>query len=261
MKKILIAGAGRMGSWLAEAMCLDYEIGVFDIDANRLKYLFNTHRIMKVEQIRDFNPDLVINASPLQQTEKVFKEIIPFLPDSCILSDIASVKNGLSKFYKKAGFRFVSTHPMFGPTFGNIKNLLGNNAVIIEESDPEGKAFFSEFYEKLEVKVFEYSFIDHDKIIAYSLTVPFCSSIVFAACMKQLEVPGTTFRKHLGTAQGLFSEDNFLLSQILLSPYSQERIEEIKDKLVDLIELIKNKDEEGLHELFSSIRKNIGMTV
>jgi prephenate dehydrogenase len=260
MKKILIVGAGRMGSWLAEAMCLDYEIGVFDIDAKRLKYLFNTHRIMRVEKIKDFNPDLVINASPLQQTVRAFEEIIPYIADNCIISDIASVKNGLSKYYKSAGFRFVSTHPMFGPTFGNVKNLSDNNAVIIEESDTEGKEFFSKFYESLHIKVFVYSFEEHDRVIAYSLTVPFCSTIVFAACMKQLEVPGTTFRKHLNTAQGLFSEDNFLLSQILLSPYSLERLEEIKDKLSDLIELLKNKDEAGLHHLFSSLRKNIGVT-
>ena len=260
MKKILIVGAGRMGSWLAEAMCLDYEIGVFDVDAEKLKYLFNTHRIMRPEEIKVFNPDLVINASPLQKTVAAFRKVIPYISSNCVISDIASVKNGLSKFYKSAGFRFVSTHPMFGPTFGNVKNLLGNNAVIIEESDSEGKEFFSKFYENLQVKVFEYSFEEHDRVIAYSLTVPFCSTIVFAACMKQLEVPGTTFRKHLSTAQGLFSEDNFLLSQILLSPYSLERLEEIKDKLSDLIELLKNKDEEGLHNLFSSLRKNIAMT-
>ena len=259
MKKILIIGAGRMGSWLAEAMCLDYEIGVFDIDPKKLKYLFNTHRIMRVEEIKDFNPDMVINASPLQKTVSAFKKVIPYILNNCVLSDIASVKNGLSKFYKNAGFRFVSTHPMFGPTFGNVKNLLGNNAVLIKESDKEGKEFFSKFYESLQVQVFEYSFEEHDKVIAYSLTVPFASTIVFAACMKQLEVPGTTFRKHLNTAQGLFSEDNFLLSQILLSPYSLERLEEIKDKLTDLIELLKNKDEEGLHSLFSTLRNNIGM--
>jgi prephenate dehydrogenase len=260
MKKILIVGAGRMGSWLAEAMCLDYEMGVFDIDPKRLKYLFNTHRLTHVEKIKDFDPDMVINASPLQQTVAAFEEVRPFISGHCVIADIASVKNGLSKYYKNAGFRFVSTHPMFGPTFGNIKNLEGNNAVIIKESDPEGKEFFNKFYESLHIKVYEYSFEEHDRIIGYSLAVPFCSTIVFAACMKQLEVPGTTFRKHLSTAQGLFSEDNFLLSQILLSPYSQERLEEIKDKLTDLIELINNKDENGLHNLFSSLRKNIDMT-
>lgn len=260
MKKILIVGAGRMGSWLAEAMCLDYEIGVFDVDAEKLKYLFNTHRIMRAEEIRDFNPDLLLNAAPLHHTVPVFNSVIPYISSNCIISDIASVKNGLADYYKNAGFRFVSTHPMFGPTFGNVKNLQGNNAVIIKESDTEGKAFFTKFYESLQIMLFEYTFEEHDRVIAYSLTVPFCSTIVFSACMKQLEVPGTTFRKHLNTAQGLLSEDNFLLSQILLSPYSLERLEEIKDKLSYLIELLNNKDEDGLHSLFASLRKNIGMT-
>ena len=40
---------------------------------------------------------------------------------------------------------FVSTHPMFGPTFGKMKDLSNENAIIIKESDEEGKAFFREF--------------------------------------------------------------------------------------------------------------------
>ena len=62
--------------------------------------------------------------------------------------------------------RYVSTHPMFGPTFGNIKELSGQNAIIISESDAEGKEFFKDFYRSLQLKIFEYSFVEHDQVIA-----------------------------------------------------------------------------------------------
>ena len=45
------------------------------------------------------------------------------LPKDCIISDIASVKTGLKKFYEESGFRYVSSHPMFGPTFASLSNL------------------------------------------------------------------------------------------------------------------------------------------
>ena len=45
------------------------------------------------------------------------------------------------------------------------------------------------------------------QMIAYSLTLPFASTMVFAACMNNTAVPGTTFRKHLEIAKGLLQED------------------------------------------------------
>ncbi|HEY9113388.1 MAG TPA: prephenate dehydrogenase/arogenate dehydrogenase family protein [Bacteroidales bacterium] len=257
IERILIAGAGKMGSWLAETFCLDYEVAVYDKNPDKLKYLFNTFRFKSLEEITEFKPQLLINAVGLKQTEKAFAELLPFLPKDCIISDISSVKNGLKNYYEKCGMRYVSTHPMFGPTFGNIKELSGQNAIIISESDKEGKEFFKDFYHQLQLKIFEYSFAEHDQVIAYSLSVPFSSTIVFSAVMKKLEVPGTTFKKHLSIAQGLLSEDDDLLSGILLNKYSVGKLREIMEKLQELIVMLEHEDEEALKELFGKLRENI----
>ena len=259
MERILIAGAGNMGSWLAETLCLDYDVGVYDTDPGKLKYLFNTFRFKEMTEIADFRPQLLINATGLKQTISAFKQILPHIPEDCIISDVASVKNGLSEFYEGCGFRFVSTHPMFGPTFGNIKDLEGESAIIISESDKEGKDFFRSFYRDLGLKMYEYDFVEHDKTIAYSLSIPFSSTIVFSACMKKLEVPGTTFRNHLKIANGLLSEDDYLLSGILLNKYSVESLYEISRRLDDLINMLENEKEKELHDLFNRLRNNIGM--
>ena len=58
--------------------------------------------------------------------------------------------------------------------------------------------------------------------------------------MKKQDAPGTTFSKHDEIARGLLSEDDYLLSEILMSPYSLEQIEKVRDKLNDLINLIRN---------------------
>lgn len=255
--KILVLGAGKMGSWLIESLCLDYEVAAFDSDLSRLKYFFNTVKLVSYEEIRKFDPDLVINAVSLEITVPVFREVLPFLRHDCILADITSVKNGLQKFYPESGRRFVSTHPMFGPTFANLKDLSGQSAIIISESDAEGKAFFRNFFESFNLKIFEYSFVEHDQTIAYSLSIPFASTLVFTACMKKQEAPGTTFRKHLDIAKGLFSEDDFLLSEILFSPFTLEQLELISEKMEYLREIIKEKDTEKMRVFLNGLRKNI----
>ena len=248
-----------MGSWLVESLCLDYEVGVFDTERSKLKYFFNSRKFLYYEEILDFTPDLLINAVSLDKTIVLFNEIISYLPENCIIADITSVKSGLEAYYKKLGRRFVSTHPMFGPTFGNVKNLSNENAIIITESDEEGKAFFREFYEGLQIKIHEYSFREHDETIAYSLSIPFSSTMVFAACMKEQEAPGTTFKKHFSIAEGLLSEDDYLLSEILLSPHSLGQVERINEQLEELIGMIKARDKDQLKGLFAKLRSNIGL--
>ena len=248
-----------MGSWLVESLCLDYEVGVYDVDRSRLKYFFNSRKFLYYEEILDFSPDMLINAVSLDRTIELFDEIKSYLPEKCILADITSVKSGLSDYYTKLGKRFVSTHPMFGPTFANLKDLSNQHAVIISESDEEGKAFFREFYSKLKINIHDYSFQEHDQTIAYSLSIPFASTMVFAACMKEQEAPGTTFKKHYRIADGLLSEDDYLLSEILLSPYSLGQVERISEQMEALKNMIKARDKDQLKEFFGMLRKNIGL--
>ncbi len=248
-----------MGSWMAESLCLDYKVGIYDKDHSKLRYFFKTKRLTNFDEIGEFKPDLLINAVNLENTRQVFEEVIQYLPYQCILADIASVKNGLKKFYNQSGRRFVSTHPMFGPTFGNVKDLSGESAIIIKESDEEGKQFFRSFYGSLSLNIFEYTFDVHDQTIAYSLSIPFSSTMVFAACMKKLEVPGTTFKKHLDIAVGVLSEDIYLLSEILFNPYTLEQVENIHDQLGELIDMIRKRNQKGIHKFIRKLRMNIGL--
>lgn len=248
-----------MGSWLVESLCLDYEVGVYDVDRSKLKYFFNSRKFLYYEEIMDFSPDLLINAVSLDKTITLFDEISSYLPEKCIIADITSVKSGLAEYYQKLGRRFVSSHPMFGPTFGNVKDLSDENAIIITESDEEGKEFFREFYSGLKIRIHEYSFQEHDETIAYSLSIPFSSTMVFAACMKEQEAPGTTFKKHFNIAEGLLSEDDYLLTEILLSPFSLGQVERISEQMESLIGMIRSRDKEQLKQFFERLRSNIGL--
>jgi prephenate dehydrogenase len=211
----------------------------------------------QLEEVKEFEPELVINCVTLKYTLDAFATVLPYLPKNCIISDIASVKTGLEEYYKNTGMRYVSTHPMFGPTFATLDNLSSQSAIIISESDHMGKAFFKDLYGSLRMKIFEYTFDEHDETIAYSLSIPFASTLVFASVMKPQEAPGTTFKRHMDIAKGLLSEDDYLLSEILFNPHTVTQVDQIRAELKTLIEIIDNKDTEKMQIFLAKVRKNI----
>ena len=137
----MILGAGKMGSFFVDLLSFEHTTAVYDIDPKRLRFMYNTERFTTLEEIAEFKPELVINAVTLKYTLDVFKQVMPYLPSDCILSDISSVKTGLREFYEQCGRRYVSTHPMFGPTFANLGALSNENAIIITEGDYMGRIF------------------------------------------------------------------------------------------------------------------------
>ncbi len=210
------------------------------------------------EEVQEFAPELVINAATLKYTIEAFNNVLPYLPQTCILSDIASVKTGLEEFYLERTRPYVSTHPMFGPTFASLSDLSTQSAIIISESSHlGGKVFFRDLYRRLKLNVFEYSFREHDETIAYSLSIPFASTLVFASVMKHQDAPGTTFKKHMNIAQGLLSEDDFLLTEILFNPYTPDQLVKIREKLKELLAIIVDKDSEKMKLFLTGVRKNI----
>ena len=255
--RILILGAGKMGSFFTDLLSFDHDVAVYEIDPKKLRFMYNTQRFTKLEEIEEFKPELVINAVSLKYTIDVFKQIMPLLPKECILSDISSVKTGVKEFYDNCGFKYVSTHPMFGPTFANLGKLSTENAIIISEGDYMGRIFFRDLYSKLGLNICEYTFDEHDRTVAYSLSIPFISTFAFAAVMKHQDAPGTTFKRHMKIAQGVLSEDDCLLREILFNPYTKDQVEQIREEMKELISIIETKDEEKMQAYLTKIRKNI----
>ncbi len=255
--KILVMGAGKMGSFFIDLLSFDHEVAVYERDAHRLRFTYNCLRFTSLDEVRDFAPELVINAVTVKYTLQAFEEVLPYLPDHCIISDIASVKTGLKEFYERTGHPYVSTHPMFGPTFANLNQLSEENAIIIKEGDYMGRIFFKDLYQKLGLNIYEYTFEEHDKTVAYSLSIPFVSTFVFSAVMKHQDAPGTTFKRHMKIARGVLSEDDYLLQEVLFNPYTHDQVEQICSELRDLLAIIDHRDADGMKAYLTRIRGNV----
>ena len=232
--KILILGAGKMGSFFIDLLSFEHEVAVYERDPKRLRFTYNTLRFTKLEEIDEFQPELCINAVTVKYTIPAFQQVIPHLPKECILSDISSVKTGLKEFYESTGMHYVSTHPMFGPTFANLNQLSEENAIIINEGDFIGRIFFKDLYTRLGLNIYEYTFE-----------------------MKHQDAPGTTFKRHMRIAKGVLNEDDYLLQEVLFNPYTSENVAQIRTELKELLEIIDNKDADGMKRYLTKIRNNV----
>jgi prephenate dehydrogenase len=256
---IAILGAGRMGTWLVKELSRSHDVGVHDLDPVKASASGVAAVFESPADLAPFRPDILINAVSLPRTVEAYEAVLPHLPPGCILADIASVKGKIPEFYRDCGFRFASVHPMFGPTFANVENLRNESAIIIKESDTAGAHFFRDFFGGLGLKIFEFSFEEHDRMIAYSLSVPFTSTRVFAASASSLTVPGTTFKKHLEIARGLLSESDDLLAEILFNTHTLPQLDMITGRLELLKHIVRQRDGQEASLFFDRLRSNIGL--
>ena len=259
--RILIMGAGKMGSFFIDLLSFDHEVAAYEKDARRLRFTYNCQRFTSLEEVKGFQPELVINAVTVKYTLSAFEEVLRVLPKDCILSDISSVKTGLKAWYDHCGHPYVSTHPMFGPTFANLNQLSEENAIIISEGDYMGRIFFKDLYQRLGLNIYEYSFEEHDKTVAYSLSIPFVSTFVFAAVMKHQDAPGTTFKRHMRIAKGVLNEDDYLLQEILFNPYTYVQVAQIRTELKELLQIINDKDAVGMKAYLTKIRNHVARDI
>jgi len=255
--KILVMGAGKMGSFFIDLLSFEHEVAVYEKNIRRMRFTYNCQRFTDLEEIKQFSPELVINAVTVKYTLPAFQEVLPYLPKDCILSDIASVKTGLKAFYETCKRPYVSTHPMFGPTFANLHQLNEENAIIINEGDYMGRIFFKDLYQRLGLNIYEYSFQEHDETVAYSLSIPFVSTFAFAAVMKHQDAPGTTFKRHMKIAKGVLNEDDYLLQEILFNPFTSGQVAKIREALKELIDIIDHKDADAMKDFLARIRRHV----
>ena len=75
--RILIMGAGKMGSFFLDLLSFDHETAVYEKDPKRMRFTYNCQRFTSMDEVRAFQPELVINAVTVKYTIPAFEEVIP----------------------------------------------------------------------------------------------------------------------------------------------------------------------------------------
>ncbi len=259
-RRILIAGAGRMGRWFITLLSNRHEVAVIEPLPERREFSEKVTIIDSYGEIRSFSPSLVINCAGLEITVDLFRELDPFLKGDTVLCDIASLKRGVEEYYRESGRRFVSLHPMFGPTLADMSSLQGYNMLIVNGSDKEYANFFRECFRPAGLAISEVDFNNHDEIMASALSAPMLSSIVFAASLNGHEsVPGgSSYRSQRELAMRLLDGDSEIMSLLLTNISTVGTIDKMIDSLTTIRGFVDKGDKDSIYraitELSSSLR-------
>jgi prephenate dehydrogenase len=238
IERVVIAGYGKMGSWLWNLLHDKFKVAVYETDKRIIDSTSGVDFIDPVSRISEFNPDIFINCVTPYNTIAAFQTVLPYLSADCILSDIASVKEGLVPFYDKCRHRFVSVHPMFGPTFSDMARPGGLTAYIISESDEKSKGFFRDIFSGAAINQIDIGFEEHDRLMATTLSVPVLSALLLHSAGTVDRVAGTTYEKYYELASRVFSEDDDLLNYILSNYNTQNVISKMSETLKQISEAL-----------------------
>ena len=55
--KILILGAGKMGSFFTDLLSFEHEVAVLESDPKRMRFIYNALRLQKPEEVAEFKPE------------------------------------------------------------------------------------------------------------------------------------------------------------------------------------------------------------
>jgi prephenate dehydrogenase len=265
MKAAVIGGTGRMGKWFAQFL---KEQGFKVIISGRTqertletaKEMGLEPAISNIQAVKE--ADFVVVSVPIEKTGEVIHEVSSQMKKGAILFDIASIKGEILEILKKAqnfGIRTISIHPLFGP---GTRNISGKKVLIIPiNEDYKTLIEVKDIFEDGGAKVHVVDAKIHDTMMALTLSFPHFLNVLFGKMIKSTNINevkewgGTTFALQLVLAESVASEDPSLYSSIQMNNPSFHRLlDNFMDYTKELIEVIKNRDEEAFVEYFKDLK-------
>lgn len=130
-ERVAVIGVGFMGGSFALACREATGCKVFGVDINQQaiekgKYMGVIEEgSTRLEQIKDFQPQLVILATPVRTFLPIAEKLKDLISPECIVSDLGSVKGSLVfRLEELLGERFVGGHPIAGTEKAGVENAL-----------------------------------------------------------------------------------------------------------------------------------------
>jgi len=174
--------------------------------------------------------DLLVVSVPAQAMESVLAQLVPHVPQGCIVADVCSVKTypieAMTRLYPGP---VVGTHPLFGPIppEDETPRVAVCPGRAPDHPDDESAAQAMErWFTLLGFAPFRTTAAEHDRAMAYIQGLNFVTTVAYLATgsRKELERFLTpSFKRRLGAAKKLLMEDSGLFRLIYeANPYSLE---------------------------------------
>ncbi len=249
----IVGGTGKMGDWFADLFRL-HGLAVF-CSGRRTEF-----------RARDLarRCDVVIVSVPVADTVKIIEEIGPLVRQSSLLMDLTSVKEApLSAMLKYSSSEVVGGHPLFGPEDSDSD---GKRMVFCPGRGEYGMKWATGLLEKSGIEIVFMNPVEHDRIMGLVQGVNHFSTLAMALCIcgsgfeleDILKCSTMTFRRRLARIRSMLGQSPSLFESIIVdNPRADKSIEQFKDSVERLFQIVKGKDTGRLDELFDSLKMKL----
>ena len=230
MNIAVVGAAGNMGRWFTNYFKRrGHNVRVYDErkkDAVALAKDVGAEYTPTLKQCIHTS-DVIFLSIPIEATPKTLAKIGKVIESGTLLVEISSLKSPTISALRRLPKQItpLSLHPLFGPGLTDLK--FGRIIVVkVYDLDREAELAKQLFPEASFVKC---DVEEHDRMIAYSLTLPYFLNLAFGLSISNLKVAklrqyaGTTLSVQLDLLEAIIQSSGHLLSTLMVkNPYSQE---------------------------------------
>lgn len=249
----IIGGQGQMGRLFADFFrTLGVEILVSDIGTKL------TNKKLAEQS------DIVIISVPINQTEKVIKEVLPHIRRDAAIMDLTSIKGAPVKWMLKGKCEVMGMHPMFGST-----NPIPGQTIILCHTKKSGywSKWMEDFLKENHVRIEKLTPRQHDQTMNIAQGLIHFAEIAFADSVRRCGMPveklfhftGKASEMKVQLAARLIAQDANLYGNIQISnPYALKSLKEFQKSVEELIKIVAKKDLAGFKKYFEKNKKFYG---
>ncbi len=263
MKVAVLGCSGRMGSFFVRHFT---EAGDSVTGSDRMPPARATpalkFRKLNSQAVRD--ADVVVVAVPMEETEKVVREVKQSLKKGSLLVEISSIKGrrpyNLKRILDASGVTLLSIHPLFGP-----KARSANLKICVVGDKREAATARGLFPEATLILL---SARDHDRLMAYALSLVHLVNLAFVSTLVKgvgaSEFGGVappTAAAQLNLSKAVLSQDPSLTTRMQFdNPFVAEVLSSLTRELQEIEKEIRERDSAGFERKFTALARDFART-
>ena len=265
----IIGGTDGLGKTLIYYFRDEFEVYITGTDHKKGRKIAKELNVQYIESNAGLAniSDILVIAVPIQFTSDVIREVAPFMKSGTLMVDVTSVKEEPSKTMAEAlpdNVEYIPTHPVFGPRTTRL-----DNQVIVLTADKKGK-WYPKVYNYLagkNMRIIETTAEKHDFMMSIVQVLTHFSFISTASAIEKLKVDLTESEDYESPIYNLMID---MIARIVAqNPYLTYNIQSMNnngpkirntfaDAVVELRDVINNKDEDKFVEIAIKATKHMG---
>ncbi|MDD1678369.1 MAG: prephenate dehydrogenase/arogenate dehydrogenase family protein [Methanomicrobiales archaeon] len=246
MRVGIVGGTGKMGAFFKK---------VWEAEGHQVQVSGRNTACTSVDLAR--SSDMVVVSVPIRRTVEVIDNIAPILTEGQIFCDLTSLKMKPVEAMLRSSAEVIGLHPMFGPT---VASLRGQTVIACpERCSPDTEQAVLGTFINQGARVIRATPEGHDRMMAVIQGLTHFSTLCLAESMRRtgidivtaLRCTSPVYRIEMGVIGRLLGQDPDLYADILtLNPFIPPVIEELRQALQNLEEVVRRGDQESFRSFF-----------